>query len=92
MSTNINQTLPRIITDITLFFVVLYAPWWCMFAALFLGVWYFKKFYEAFFFGLLFDMLYGANIASLHGFRFIFSSAFLVLIFLADFVKEKVRM
>ncbi len=74
-----------------LFFSVLYAPGWLVAVALFFGVWYFKNFYEAFFFGLLFDMLYGVPIASLYGFRFIFSSVFLAIIFAAKFVKGKLR-
>lgn len=81
----------RAIADIALFFIVLYAPWWFVASALFLGVWYFKNFYEAFFFGLLFDILFGAPIASLHGFRFVFSFIFLIIIFAAGFVKGKVR-
>jgi hypothetical protein len=62
-----------------------------MCAVLFLSIWFFKNFYEAFFFAFLFDVLYGAGIASLHGFRFIFSSIFLALIFSAGFVKGKLR-
>lgn len=81
----------RIIADIFLFLTILYTPWWLVSAAVFLCILCFKNFYEAFFFGLLFDMLYGVSIPSMHGFRFIFSSVFLFLIFAADFVKAKVR-
>ena len=91
MNPNLSHIRPRIIADILLFFTVLFAPWWFVAAALFLAVWYFKNFYEAFFFGLLFDTLFGAPIASLHGFRFVFSFVFLVIIFAAGFVKGKVR-
>lgn len=83
---------PRIVIDTALFLTILCTPWWFTAAVLFVCVAYFKNFYEAFFFGFLFDVLYGANIASLHGFRFVFSSIFLVLLFVVNFVKEKVRM
>jgi hypothetical protein len=91
MNKNSHSVRSRIITDVILFFAVLHAPWWFVAFILLLGAWYFKNFYEAFFFGLLFDMLYGAGIASFHGFQFVFSSAFLVLIFAVDFVKAKIR-
>lgn len=81
----------RIIADILLFLTVLYAPWWLVSMAVFFSILYFKSFYEAFFFGFLFDMLYGVSVPSTHGFQFVFSTAFLVLIFAADFVKAKVR-
>lgn len=77
--------------DIALFFLVLYAPWWMFTLFVVGGIVYFKNFYEAFFLGFLFDALYGTNIAPLHGFRFIFSSAFLGTVVIVDFLKEKVR-
>jgi hypothetical protein len=55
------------------------------------GIIYFKHFYEAFFLGFLFDALYGTNLIPLHGFRFIFSSAFLGIVVVVNFLKEKVR-
>lgn len=91
MEPNLLKIRSRILADILIFFFVLYAPGWLFVITLFACVCYFKNFYEAFFFGLLFDMLYGAEIASLHGFRFVFSSIFLVLIFAVDFVKGKLR-
>lgn len=91
MNSDVYTIQARIIADITLFLTVLYAPWWLASIAVFWSTVYFKSFYEAFFFGILFDMLYGASIASFHGFHFVFSSASLFLIFAVDFVKEKVR-
>ncbi len=91
MNSNNRLIRARIIADIALFFIVLYAPWWLVGIAVIAGVSYFKNFYEAFFAGFLFDTLYGASIAGLHGFRFVFSSAFLLFIFAADFIKTKVR-
>ncbi|MBI2120821.1 MAG: hypothetical protein HYT94_04325 [Parcubacteria group bacterium] len=91
MDRNLRQIHTRIIADIFLFFAVLFAPWWLV--ALFAGacVVSFKKFYEAFFAGFLFDALYGVPVASAYGFRFFFSSAALFVIFLSDLVREKVR-
>lgn len=91
MNTHISTIRPRIIADTLLFFVVLYAPWWITSVAVLSCVIYFKNFYEAFFFGFLFDMLYGADIASFRGFRFVFSSCFLFLIAGAEFIKREVR-
>lgn len=88
---NLLQIRSRIVTNILLFFTVLYTPWWFVAAAIFLGVWYFKNFYEAFFFGLFFDILYGANAPIAYEFRFFFSLAFLFLVVAAEFVKGKVR-
>lgn len=91
MNAKFSQPRFRIMANIIIFLAVLYIPWWLVSVAVFLCILYFRNFYEAFFFGLLFDTLYGVNIASVHGFQFIFSSVFLVLVFAVDFLKGKVR-
>jgi hypothetical protein len=91
MNPNINHIRSRFTADIILFFTVLFAPWWFAAIAVFVCILRFKSFYEAFFFGLLFDILYGANIARLHQFRFISSSLSLFLIFAVDFIRAKLR-
>lgn len=91
MNKNSHSVRPRIITDAILFFAVLYAPWWFLAPILFLSAWYFKNFYEAFFFGFLFDVFYGVNVSTASDFRFFFSSSAILLVFLVDFVKGKMR-
>jgi hypothetical protein len=91
MNSNTSQIRFRFAFDLALFFAVLYVPWWFTIGALLAGVFRFTGFFEAFFFALFFDILYGGTLTSLHGFRFLFSASFLFLIFIVDFLKTKIR-
>lgn len=91
MNNDTHRVRTRIIVDIIIFFTVLFAPWWVIFLAVLGGIFSFKNFYEAFFAGFLFDTLYGVNVASAYGFRFFFSVGFLFFIFVAEFLKQKIR-
>lgn len=91
MNTDQSKVYRRIVSDIALFLAVIYAPWWLVSILVFACAVYFRNFYEAFIAGFLFDAFYGTAITSLHNFRFVFSIAFLLLIAITEFIKEKIR-
>lgn len=88
---NNHFTLFRASADALLFLSVLLAPWWFSAFLSVIGVVIFKNFYEAFFAGLAFDMLYGTPLRGTGGFQFFFSSAAFVTLFIAETVRKAVR-
>ncbi len=83
--------MERIASDTAILFLVLFFPWWVACFFCFLGAAFFENFYEAFFFGLLLDALYGTEAINFHGFRLFFATAALFFIFFSVTVKQKVR-
>jgi len=81
----------RIAADIAILFSALFLPWWSALFLIFLGALFFKNFYEAFFFGLLLDALYGTEAINFHGFRLFFTALGLFFIFFGKMMKKKVR-
>ncbi|HAS84570.1 MAG TPA: hypothetical protein DCS23_00635 [Candidatus Yonathbacteria bacterium] len=57
----------RIIFDIVLLSSVFYAPWWIVVMLAIVGAYIYDKYYEIFLFGILIDLLYGANLFPLGG-------------------------
>ncbi|MCX6736269.1 MAG: hypothetical protein NTZ13_04255 [Candidatus Parcubacteria bacterium] len=86
-----HQIIGRIAGDLAIFFLVLFLPWWSVCIFCFLGAAFYSNFYEAFFFGLLLDALYGTEAINFHGFRLFFATAALFFIFFSTAVKQKMR-
>ncbi len=85
------QIIGRIAGDLAILFSVLFLPWWAVCTFCFLGAVLYTNFYEAFFFGLLLDAMYGTEAINFHGFRLFFATAALFFIFFSTTVKQKVR-
>lgn len=83
--------MQRILADILLIGIVLFAPWWVSLgvAAAFLFI--FRDFYELIAVGLLIDLLYAAPAPRFFGFQFVFSFAALLLFVVLRQIKRRVR-
>ncbi|MFA5830528.1 MAG: hypothetical protein WC878_01730 [Candidatus Paceibacterota bacterium] len=81
----------RMAADLAVLFSSLFFPWWISVALIFLGALFLRNFYEAFFFGLLLDALYGTESVNFYGFRLLFASMGLFSIFVSAIIKKKVR-
>lgn len=81
----------RAAADFAVLFSALFFPWWISAALIFLGALFLKNFYEAFFFGLVLDALYGTDVVNFHSFRLFFSAFGVFSVFLSAMIKKKVR-
>lgn len=57
----------RIIFNIILFLAVFYTPWWFVVILALIGCFLYPLYFEIFIFGILLDILYGANAFTLGG-------------------------
>jgi len=71
----------RILANIFLFFSIVYFPWWAWLPVALFFIFMFESFYEAVFWALVSDFLYGTGSVSWEGFGF-----YLTLIVLAVFL------
>ncbi|MFZ2303510.1 MAG: hypothetical protein WAV98_01815 [Minisyncoccia bacterium] len=79
----------RIIFDIILLSTVFIAPWWFVAILAFVGAFFWSPYYEIFIFGVLLDILYGANAFPLGGVYGILGA---IAIFIsASYTKKAVR-
>ena len=88
---NLAKQFERIIADVLLFFIVLFCPWWFSLAVIFVCVIYFQNYFEAFFLGLFMDALYGTNAINFNGFHLFFATASLIVLFIVQSLKDKMR-
>jgi hypothetical protein len=81
----------RILYNILLFFLILYAPYWIYLAVIFLGIIIFPLFWESVLFSIFIDFFYGPGTHSgtMFGFPFGIASALLVIALLP--FKERFR-
>lgn len=81
----------RILFNIGVLWAIFYAPWWFCLLLVVVGAFYFISYYEIFFAGLLFDLLYG----TIDKISFMYSTlGFLVCLvcyFLIERIKKNLR-
>lgn len=81
----------RITLDIVLFFALLLLPvWMSMFVVLVL-TFYFEKYIEALFAGLILDSLHGGPVATLLNFQFVFTAVSAIFLGGSFYLKDKLR-
>ncbi len=81
----------RTLSNFLLLLAVLYLPFWVFVVLVVVFVFIFRSFYEAVFWALFVDFLYGSQTTFFFGFQFI--STFLVIIILvfAELFKKRLR-
>ncbi len=86
-----NSNLQRIFFVAVLLFSTSLFPWWVTFPLILLGIFFFRTFYEAIFFGFILDRVYGLSDGSfLKTFPLTLSA---ILLFLLSFwVREHLRL
>lgn len=81
--------MKRFLFNILLLCSVFYAPWWLAVLVAFGGAFFCSLFYEVIAFGLLFDLLYGAQSLAIGGIAGTVTAVAIYLI--AGYVKKIVR-
>lgn len=81
----------RILASTILIFCVLFLPFWVSLVLCLAGVLYFRLFFESAGIMLLSDLLYGVQEDKLLGVYFVSFLSILVIIFLAEFFKKKLK-
>lgn len=86
-----SSSYKRIAAGITLFFSVLFAPWWLSAALAIAFTFMFDWYYEALAAGFLTDALYGSGVPALYGMKFIFTAGAAVVVAFSMFARTQVR-
>lgn len=81
----------RILLDIVIVLSVFYLPWWISAILVAIGAFFFDKFYEIFFIGLLLDILYGVKTEKFYGVWFIFTVVFTLIYIIIKYFKKNIR-
>jgi hypothetical protein len=81
----------RILATAILLFSVIFMPFWVSIILGLIGIIYFNYYLEAVAIALLSDLLYGVPEAKFYNIVFISFFGALVLVFLAQFIKKKIR-
>ena len=83
--------LKRVIFDLILILVAITLPWWISVILALAGLFYFDKFYEAIFVGLLIDSIYG-SIFVLPKFPYLMTTIFVIVTLLSVRFKKSLIM
>ena len=81
----------RLLTNFILFGSVLFLPWWVMIIIGIVALFKFNAFYEIVMWGLLADLLYGADVALFYNFGLFLSLGVLLLFIVIEFLKSRIR-
>lgn len=81
----------RIILNILIMVAIAVFPWWFSVALIIFGIFTFKSFYEAIFFGMVIDSVYGVHKNLFFGYNFVFILLFLILITFVEWMKKRLR-
>jgi hypothetical protein len=84
--------LKRITCDIALFISIFLLPWWLSISFATVLLFYFDSYIEAVIAALLLDLLYGAPLPVLFGFRFVFTISVGILFLAMEPLKKRLRM
>lgn len=79
----------RIIFDLILFGAIFYLPWWIVAVLAFIGAFVWPMYYEIIAFGVIVDVLYGANSSTLSGLASVLVAV--VILFAASYARKAVR-
>lgn len=79
----------RIIFDLILLSAIFYLPWWIVAILAFIGAFVWPMYYEIIAFGVIVDVLYGANSSILSGLASVFVAV--VILFAASYARKAVR-
>lgn len=78
----------RIAFNIGLIISILYLPWWVGALVLLVACFMIERFYEAFLYGILTDVLYGTSFG-IHNFMYVASVFSLIVFSLAALLRDK---
>lgn len=79
----------RIIFDLILFGAIFYLPWWIIAILAFIGAFVWPMYYEIIAFGVIVDVLYGANSSTFAGLASVLAAV--VILFAASYARRAVR-
>lgn len=79
----------RIIFDLILFGAIFYLPWWIVAVLAFIGAFVWPMYYEIIAFGVIVDVLYGANSSTFAGMTSVLGAV--VILFAASYARKAVR-
>lgn len=85
MATKFSRPISCLVMVVSIFFF----PWWYSLALLVAAIFYFTRYYEALFFGLLMDLVYAAEVTEFRGIVLVSFSAAAILFFLIEFLKRR---
>ncbi len=83
--------MQRALFDILVLVSIFMLPWWGACLIVFVLLWHIRNYYEAALFGLLLDALYIVPTGQAISFGFPFTFAFVALLLLFSYLKERMR-